>query len=246
LSKVKGTILSPAGSKTMKRHRSSVVAAGALLCVSLMPAAWAESLTLEQEIAKLKNSEDGSPVEIKQSQPDFLGGAYYLQVEVLAPYHPRFANYVFRADKGLYSAGSLDDLNRLPAELGMSIKDADMALRFAQWRLLQTEGGSFWLVSSAQEVPFISPEKTPIFAKDVQNAKTAIAGMVTPPTASTDHDGFTIVQHAVLDDMLMRYQAQIGRDATWSCTKAILARHLPVVSVAPAKPPLGAACPQTN
>ena len=55
----------PAGSKTMKRHRSSVVAAGAVLCVSLMPAAWAESLTLEQEIAKLKNSEDGSPVEIK-------------------------------------------------------------------------------------------------------------------------------------------------------------------------------------
>src|ERR1700719_386449 len=114
----------PAGSKTMKRHRSSVVAAGAVLCVSLMPAAWAESLTLEQEIAKLKNSEDGSPVEIKQSQPDFLGGAYYLQVEVLAPHHPRFANYVFRADKGLYSAGSLGDLNRLPTELGMSIKDA--------------------------------------------------------------------------------------------------------------------------
>jgi len=228
----------------MKRHRSSVVAAGALLCVSLMPAAWAESLTLEQQIAKLKNSEDGSPVEIKQSQPDFLGGAYYLQVEVLAPYHPRFANYVFRADKGLYSAGSLGDLNRLPTELGMSIKDADMALRFAQWRLLQTEGASFWLVSSAQEVPFI--EKMPIFAKDVENAKTAIAGMVTPPTASTDHDGFTIVQHAVLGDMLVRYQAQIGRDATWSCTKAILARDLPVISVTPAKPPLGAACPQTD
>jgi hypothetical protein len=97
-------------------------ATAALLYVSLMPVGWAESLTLDQQIAELKNSNGGSPVEIKQSQPDFLAGAYYLEVEVLAPYHPRFSNYVFRADKGIYSADLLDDLHRLPTELGISIK----------------------------------------------------------------------------------------------------------------------------
>jgi hypothetical protein len=228
----------------MKRHRSGAFAVGALLYVSLMPAGWTESLTLDQQIAALKNSNGSSPVEIKQSQPDFLAGAYYLEVEVLAPYHPRFSNHVFRADKGIYSADLLDDLNRLPTELGISIKDADMALRFAQWRLRLTEGSAFWPISSSEEVPFI--QKMPMFAEAVQKTKTAIAGMVAPPTASTDHEGFRVTQHAVIGTTLVRYQAFIGRDATWSCTKAMLARDLPVISVTPAKPPLGAACPQTN
>jgi hypothetical protein len=231
-------------SNAMKRHRSGAVATGILVWVSFMPMAWAESLTLEQEIAVLKNSGGGSPVEVKQSQPDFLAGAYYLEAEVLAPYHPRFSNYVFRADKGVYWVGSIDNLNRLPAELGLSMKDADMALRFAQWRLQQTEGSSFWPVSSDYEVPFI--EKMPMFAEAVQKAKTAIAGMVTPPAASPDHDGFTVTQYAVVGTTLVRYQAFIGRNATWSCSKAILARDLPVKSITPAKPPFDAACPQTN
>jgi hypothetical protein len=121
-----------------------------------------------------------------------------------------------------------------------------MALRFAQWRLRLTEGSAFWLISSSQEVPFISPERMPMFAESVQKAKTAIVGMVAPPAASMDHDGFTVTQHAVTGTTLVRYHAFIGRDATWSCTKTILARDLPVISVTPAKPPLGAACPQTN
>jgi hypothetical protein len=95
-SAVKETSPSPAGSHATKRHRSGAFATAALLYVSLMPVGWAESLTLDQQIAELKNSNGGSPVEIKQSQPDFLAGAYYLEVEVLAPYHPRFSNYVFR------------------------------------------------------------------------------------------------------------------------------------------------------
>ena len=227
---------------SMKQHRSRAFAAGVLLYVSLIPAGWTESLTLDQQIADLKNGDDGSPVEIKQSQPDFLAGAYYLEVEVLAPYHPRFSNYVFRADKGIYSADLLDNLNRLPTELGISIKDADMALRFAQWRLRLTEGSAFWPISSSQDVPFI--EKMPIFAEAVQNAKTAIAGMVAPPAASTDHDGFTVTQHAVVGTTLVRYQAFIGQNARWTCSKAILARDLPVISVAPATPSLGGACPQ--
>ena len=70
--------------------------------VSLTSAGWTENLTLDQQIADLKKSGNGSPVEVKQSQPDFLAGGYYLEVEVLAPYHPRFSNYVFRADKGVY------------------------------------------------------------------------------------------------------------------------------------------------
>jgi len=230
----------------MKRHRSRAFAAGVLLYVSLIPAGWTESLTLDQQIADLKNSNDGSPVEIKHSQPDFLAGAYYLEVEVLAPYHPRFSNYVFRADRGIYSADLIDNLNRLPTEFGISIKDADMAMRFAQWRLRLTEGSAFWPISSPLEVPFISPEKMPMFAEAVQKAKTTIAGMVAPPAASTDHDGFTVTQYAVVGTTLVRYQAFIGQTAGWTCTKAILARDLPVISVTPAKPPLGGACPQTN
>ncbi len=230
----------------MKRHRSGAFVAGALFYVSLMPAGWPASLSLEQQIAELKNSGGGSPVAIKQSQPDFLAGAYYLEVEVLAPYHPRFSNYVFRADKGIYSADLLDNLNRLPGELGISIRDADMAVRFAQWRLRLTEGSAFWLISSLQDVPFIAPESMPMFAEAVRKAKTAITGMVAPPAASADRDGFRVTQYAVIGTTLARYQAFVGRGATWSCTKAMLAHDLPVISVAPAKPPLASACPQNS
>jgi hypothetical protein len=55
-----------------------------------------------------------------------------------------------------------------------------------------------------------------------------------------------VTQHAVVGTTLVRYQAFIGQNARWICTKAILARDLPVISVTPAKPSLGGACPQTN
>jgi hypothetical protein len=230
-----------------RRFKRCAFVTGAVL-IAVFLSVEGRAMSLDEIVGELKKSNPEAarlitsyPVDIRESQPDFLGGAAYLEITVQMPYHPTFLRLVYRPGKRLYWPGGVDELERLRTELGIAIKDAGMALRYAQWRLGHTEGSAFWLVSSVEQIPFITG--LPLFGKDVEKAKAVVAGKIAAPTAEHDRDGFTVTQFAVLRGSLVRYNARVERDATWSCSKTQLVADLPVIEVAPAIPPTNAACP---
>jgi hypothetical protein len=229
------------------RFRRRAFAAGAVLIAAFLSVE-GRATSLDELVGELKKSNPGAaelitsyPVDIRESQPDFLGGAAYLQITVRMPYHPTFLRLVYGPDKGLYWPGSVEELERLRTQLGITIKDAGMAQRYVQWRLDHTEGSAFWPVSSMEQIPFI--EGLPLYAKDVEKAKTAVAGKIGSPTAEPDRDGFAVTQSAVQLRSLVRYNVRVERDARWSCSKTQIVADLPVIEVAPPIPPTNAACP---
>lgn len=224
----------------MRRCEPATLGAGVCLLLFFFLADRAESMTVKelvQELKKVGADEaallEAFPSTIEESRPDFLGGAAYLKVVIRDPHHPHVLGFVVPPGKGVYRlALGVEELERMRTELKLAIKDADMALRWVQWRLAQTEGGAFWPVSSVDQVPFLSARPGDAAAAErIAKARAALAPLITPPAARVEKDGFVATQIAVKGRDLVRYEVRIARDASWSGAPEILASDIPVVYV---------------
>lgn len=224
----------------MRRHGR--VAFGLALCVALscLREVGAEDMTVKELIADLKKAGAGEvalleefPADLVQSTPDFLGGATYVVATVRHPNHPHILRYVVRRGQAVYRLRlGEEEIERLRADLKLRVESADSALRFAAWRLVQTEGFGFWLVSELKDVPFLperadDPERTARLAR----ARAELPAKLTPPTVREEKGVFVVTQLAVKGRDLVRYEARVGRDGAWSCSREGVASGLPVVEV---------------
>jgi hypothetical protein len=92
------------------------------------------------EVALLK----ANPVKIEEQRPDFLRGASFLRVTVLAPHHPHLLFYVVAPSGGIYRLKlGPSKIARMQTDLDLRVMDEDTALRYAQWLLETTQGASF-------------------------------------------------------------------------------------------------------
>ena len=224
----------------MGRSAPSLLVRGLGLLAVLFFANRAESMTIQELVDELKKMDAGEvglissfPATIKESAPDFLCGASFLEVTVRHPNHPHFLKFVRQPGKGLYRLALGEaEVERMREGLKLTMKDADTALRFAQWRLAQTEGVAFWLVSSVEQVPFLPVTKDdPESAARIEKAKAELAPKIVAPSVRALQEEFVVSQTAVVGRDLVRYEARVGRDGAWSSTMLRLATDIPVVYV---------------
>ena len=114
----------------------------------------------------------------------------------------------------------------------LDIRSPTIALAYAQWLLAQTEGKAFWLVSSLKDVPFLPEDKsdtdrTELLAK----ARSQLLAKIATPTVAQTPEGYSVVQIAVKNRDLIRFNGVVTRTGGWTSTVTKLATDIPVVYI---------------
>ena len=210
-----------------------------LLLLALHTTAYA--MTPEELIGALKRmgSKDAElleafPFDIEEERPDFLAGARSLRVTIRYAFHPALFRYAVAPDGKMYSLATPADVARMQTDLKLSIKDPEMAVRYAQWLLQSTEGPTLWLLSSVDDVPF-RPTRVdqPKLAEEIEDARRTLARRISRPSARArdDGDGFVVTQEALHQEKLVRYDVAISPTGHTQIKREPLTPALPVVSV---------------
>lgn len=197
-------------------------------------------MTSDELIGALKKAGAGEvgllesfPLKIEEKRYDFLGNGVYLRVSVADPHHPHLLHYVTAPGGGVYALKlGKPELDRMQADLALAIKNADMALRYAQWVLEVTEGPALWLLSSVQDVPFQPvAEGEEELRSEIEQAKKAVAAKISAPNAKADKGGFAVTQEAVQERDLVRYEVAVSQVGRCEVKRQTLVTDLPVVYV---------------
>lgn len=172
------------------------------------------------------------PATIDQRPFDFLGGGSYLRVVLDQPDHPIVLQFVWQGEKLVRLPRTNAELEQLDRQIDVSIKNADMALRYARWALAVSQGSAFWLVSSVDDVPFMPTEPDePELAAEVSKARSELAAEIRPPGVKEEQATFEVTQFAVKGRDLVRYRINVSRLGHLRIEERTVSADIPVVYV---------------
>jgi hypothetical protein len=199
----------------------------------------AEAMTKDELLALLKKTGapetslvEEFPATIEERSFDFLGGGTYLRVMLSQPDHPVVLNFVWQDGKLVRLPRTAQELAELDRRINVSIKSADMALRYARWALDASRGGAFWLVSSVEDVPFLpaAPDEQDL-AAEVSKARSDLAAKIHPPSVKEEQATFEVTQFAVEGRDLVRYTINVSRLGHLRLEEQTVSAGIPVVYV---------------
>src|SRR5262245_2584432 len=199
----------------------------------------AQAMTKDELLALLKKSHapetslvEEFPVNIEERSFDFLDGGTYLRVMLIQPDHPAVLNFVWQDGNLVRLPRTDQELAGLDRRISVSIKSADMALRYARWALDVSQGTAFWLVSSIEDVPFMpaAPDEQELAAQ-ISNARSDLAAKIQPPSVKESQATFEVTQFAVKGRDLVRYTINVSRLGHLRIDERTVAAGIPVVYV---------------
>ncbi len=199
----------------------------------------AEAMTKDELLALLKKSAapetrvvEQFPATIEERSFDFLDGGTYLQVTLSQPNHPAELDFVWQHDKLVRLPRSSEELGELDRQIDVSIKSADMALRYARWALAVSQGNAFWLVSSVEDIPFMpaAPDEQDL-AAEVSKTRGELASKIQPPSVKEEQATFEVTQFAVKGRDLVRYTINVSRLGHLRIDEQTMSTDIPVVYV---------------
>lgn len=213
--------------------------APALFLALVFLLAGAEAMTKDELLALLKKTGapetsivEEFPATVDEQSFDFLGGAAYLQVTLSHPDHPIVMHFVRQGRKLVRLPRTNEELERLDREIDVSIKNADMALRYARWALQVSQGNAFWLVSSVEDVPFLPAARDEReLAAEVGQARDEVGSRIQPPSVKEAKPTFEVTQFAVRGRDLVRYMIHVSRLGHLGIELRTVSADLPVVYV---------------
>lgn len=169
---------------------------------------------------------------VQESTLDFLGGATYLKVTLDRAFRSEVYHFVRKGDRVSFIPPGREGWNEVVNHFDVSVKDPDMALSYVQWLLDATSEGSFWLVQSVGEVPFLPAgrEDKSLWAQ-IEAARKKLEGKVEAPRAEAKEGVFLVQQDAVVGRSLVRYNVRVSKLGLPTVETTTLAEDLPVVSV---------------
>ena len=234
------TTTNATASRDGARNATAQCAVSLVLFLLLAVAATsAEAMTKDELLVLLKKTGapetslvEEFPATIEERSFDFLGGGTYLRVMLIQPDHPAVLNFVWQDGKLVRLPRTDQELAGLDRRINVSIKNADMALRYARWALDVSQGTAFWLVSSVEDVPFMpaAPDEQEL-AAELSKARRDLAAKIQPPSVKESQTTFEVTQFAVKGRDLVRYTINVSRLGHLRIDEQTVSAGIPVVYV---------------
>lgn len=172
------------------------------------------------------------PGAVEELSLDFLNGGTYVKATLDGPWHTEVLQFVRQKNQFIPIERGAAGRERVVSDVELSVRSAEAAQRYVQWLLDVTSDRAFWLVSSADDVPFKQPTRT---EKDLKTKIGALRqdleSKIEPPHAEESGPGFVVHQDAVVARDLVRYTVKVSKLGLPSIEETTIARDLPLVYV---------------
>ncbi len=191
---------------------------------------------LEKELRKSRLPEQADrvaslPGTVEEWSFDFLDGGVYVKATLDGPVRTEVLQFVRQKGHLIPIGRGRAGRERIANDVHVSIRGANVALRYVQW-LLEVTGEGVWLVSSPDDVPLLSPRRDNLDLKaKVDGARQELASKVTPPGAADSGTVFTVHQDAVAGRDLVRYTVKVSRLGLPTVGEEKIVGDLPVVAL---------------
>jgi hypothetical protein len=174
----------------------------------------------------------GSPGAVEEWSLDFLNSGTYVKATLDGPWHTEVVQFVRQKNHLIPIERGRAGRERVVSDVELSVRSAEAAQRYVQWLLDVTSDRAFWLVSSAEDVPFKQPTRTETDLKTKIGAlRQDLESKIEPPRAEESGPGFVVHQDAVVARDLVRYTVKVSKLGLPSIEETTIARDLPLVYV---------------
>lgn len=163
---------------------------------------------------------------------DFLDGGTFVRATLDDGYRSRVLQFVLQGKRIIPIERGREGRARIARDVRITVRDGDMATRYAQWLLDVTAEGGIWLVKSTDDVPFVLAQKTDVdLNAKIGAARQDLDAKIRPPSAETAGPGFVVRQDAVVGRDLVRFTVKVSKLGLATVERATLATDLPVATV---------------